>query len=106
MTEFKKYDQGKAPLAHLRYVPQTMEDISRVLHYGADVKGYGRVNWADCDNLDRYFSAADRHITAFYNGELLDKESGFSHLAHAISNLIFINEITHRNGTFKDVEKN
>lgn len=91
--KFKKLDTGKAPLSHLRYLPKSMAEIAKALHFGAVTKNYGKLNWRNCDDLDRYYSAADRHITAFYNGETVALDSGISHLAHAISNLLFINEI-------------
>lgn len=88
---FNKADNGKPPLAILRDFPFTMADVSRALTHGANK--YGRMNWSNCDDLDRYFSACDRHIQAFYNGERLDPETGLSHLSHAICSLLFINEI-------------
>jgi hypothetical protein len=39
---------------------------------------------------EKYFSATMRHLIAWEQGELLDKESKLSHLAHAITNVLFL----------------
>ena len=85
-TSFKKFDYGK-----LQYslIPQeVMKELAKVLTYGADK--YGAENWKLCDNKSRYVDALYRHLEAWRGGELLDKESGLSHLSHAITNLAFL----------------
>ena len=62
--------------------------VIRVLMYGA--KKYAPDNWKHVEPKERYYSAALRHITAWREGERLDKESGLSHLAHAICCLLFL----------------
>lgn len=94
-TGFRKYDQGK-----LRYdlMPaKVLEQVVDVLTYGANKyttkDSDGADNWHKCpDPNNRYYAAALRHIQAWRQGELLDKESGKPHLAHAICCLTFILE--------------
>jgi hypothetical protein len=82
----KKYDQEKPrwellPLA-------TVEDIVKVMTFGA--KKYGDNNWKLVEPKQRYFAAALRHLKAWQSGEIIDKESGLPHLAHALCSLLFL----------------
>ena len=38
----------------------------------------------------RLYAAVFRHMTAWFMGEDLDKESGISHLAHAACSIVFL----------------
>ena len=69
---------------------KSIEQVVQILTFGA--QKYDDNNWKLVEPLDRYFAAAMRHITAHRQGEYLDSESGLPHLAHAITNLIFLNE--------------
>ena len=91
MSEFIKDDKAKVPLAILFDVPNTLEDVADVMRYGAEK--YDRKNWSKCDDKERYVSATLRHLLAYQRGELVDEESGSLHLAHAITSLMFLNEI-------------
>ncbi len=57
--------------------------IAKVLAIGA--AKYGRDNWKKCpkDKLDLYWDALYRHLNAYQSGELVDAETGESHLSHA-----------------------
>src|SRR3990172_8045541 len=55
-----------------------------------DAGKYGPENWKDCDDWNRYYAALLRHMFAWKRGEKFDKDSGFSHLAHAGANLMFL----------------
>lgn len=83
----KKYDEGK-----LRYdliPPEFTEQVAIILTYGA--LKYGDNNWQGLDNFnDRYYAALERHLQAWRKGEENDQESGFSHLAHAATNCLFL----------------
>lgn len=83
----KKYDSGK-----LRYdlVPfQALDDVVQVLTFGAEK--YGPNNWQQLDQAhDRYFAAALRHLSKHQQGEVVDPESGLSHLAHAACCVLFL----------------
>ena len=87
MSVGKKYDQGKLrwdllPIAATR-------EIVRVLTFGADK--YGAENWCEVDEWRRrYYAAALRHLTSWYEGEKYDQETGIHHLAHAGCCLVFL----------------
>jgi hypothetical protein len=67
----------------------TIEDVVKVLTFGANK--YGANNWKEVNNAkERYFAALMRHIVAWRLDEKTDSESGISHIAHAICNLIFL----------------
>ena len=99
-----KHDQDKT---QWWYLPTTViKEVIDVLAYGD--KKYPAddgCNWKRVDNAKkRYYSALMRHITAWWEGESHDSESGKHHLAHAITNLIFLLWFE-RNGYPEDVVK-
>lgn len=74
--------------------PSMMREISSVRQYG--IKKYGAAeDWLTTEPK-RHYDAAMRHIIAHMEGELTDSESGCSHLAHAITSLMFEIERAHR----------
>jgi hypothetical protein len=69
-----------------------LEDTVDVLMFGA--KKYGVNNWRNVKNgHERYYDALMRHISAWKQGEVVDPDTGISHLAHAMCNLIFLHEL-------------
>lgn len=90
--EFRKYDTGK--LEYTLLPDSVINDILKVMMYGAYTKGYGTDNWKKCKDVERYYNALRRHIDAFRTGEEIDKESGLPHLAHALCNLAFWHYLT------------
>lgn len=90
---FVKHDDGKTPLALLP--PVAIEEMGRVLGYGA--KKYAPDNWRKVgdDWKSRYLSAALRHLFAYMRGEMIDVESGLPHLSHALCNLAFLVELSY-----------
>ena len=102
MSEGKKYD-GEKPRMHL-LPPKSMVEVAKVLTFGAEK--YDEHNWRKLENLqNRYTSGALRHIFAHNDSELLDEESGLSHLAHAICCLLFKLEIELENAENEKTEK-
>jgi hypothetical protein len=82
-----KYDDGKLRWDLLPWEP--IEEIVKVLTYGA--KKYKENSWQHVDRFeDRYFAALMRHLVAWRNGEVYDKESGILHLSHAACNIMFL----------------
>ncbi|MDR1609171.1 MAG: DUF5664 domain-containing protein [Deltaproteobacteria bacterium] len=82
-----KYDDNKVRVDLVP--PKVILALGEVLTYGA--KKYGPDNWQKVDNgLRRFYGAALRHLLAWADGEILDPESGLSHLSHALSNLAFM----------------
>lgn len=86
-SEGKKNDEGKArwDLIDLGFVQEGVD----VLTFGAEQ--YGENNWQEVENAEnRYFAALMRHLVAYRNGETQDPDTGMSHLAHALCNLMFL----------------
>ena len=75
--------------------PLAEREVARVLEFGA--RKYAPDNWRKVpDARSRYVDAALRHINAHRSGEALDTGeggSGLSHLAHAITSLMFALEL-------------
>jgi len=67
-----------------------IQEVAMVLTHGA--KKYDRHNYDKVEPY-RYFAATMRHLTAWQDGELTDKDSGLSHLAHAMTNLHILNRL-------------
>ncbi|MEJ2248058.1 MAG: DUF5664 domain-containing protein [Candidatus Lokiarchaeota archaeon] len=64
-----------------------MDEISKIREMGA--RKYGDPeSWKTTLPID-HIEAAERHIRQFMDGEIYDKESGYTHAAHAICNLMF-----------------
>lgn len=85
-----KRDEGK-----LRWdlVPfEAFEPVVQVLMRGNEK--YTEDSWKSAVSAPGgdmvYFSAALRHLVAWHRGEIADPESGISHLAHAVCNLLFM----------------
>jgi len=84
----KKFDEGKPKLS---FVARSLfVAIAFIMEPGA-VK-YGRDNWRKGMLWSRPYDALLRHLTAWWEGESCDKESGKSHLWHAACELMFLIE--------------
>jgi hypothetical protein len=95
-TAGRKDDSGK-PRWDLLPMTEVGEAVD-VLTTGA-VK-YEDDNWKRVpDHRSRYFSAAMRHLTAWWGGERLDAETGKSHLAHAVCCLLFLMWFDNKEGS-------
>jgi len=81
-----KHDKQKVRMDLLPHGPLTQ--VAEVMTYGA--KKYEEYNWAYGMQYSRIYSAAQRHLFAWYQGEDEDPETELSHLAHAICNLLFL----------------
>ena len=52
---------------------------------------YGRSNWRAVGiRASIYYDAIDRHMSAWFEGEDIDPDSGLPHLAHALASLAII----------------
>lgn len=82
-----KFDSEKDPW-HL--IPwDALLEIVRVLGHGA--KKYSEWNWVHVEPWrDRYFASTQRHLIAWWNGEDIDPDSGFHHLAGAGCGILFL----------------
>jgi len=86
MSKGIKYD-GEKPRWELLPISE-VEDVVKVLTFGS--KKYEDNNWMFVKPRSRYVGATWRHFTAWLMGEKLDKETGISHLAHAVCCLLFL----------------
>lgn len=62
--------------------PETIEALAQVLTHGAS--RYGDRNWETGMRWGRVFAACMRHLWAWWRGETIDPDSGYSHLYHAL----------------------
>lgn len=94
MTEGFKVDEGKLRWDLLPWRP--VKEIVRVLTWalakpGSTEKTYPPNNWQTVPNArDRYYAAAMRHLTDWWQGERCDPVSGIHHLAHAGCCVLFL----------------
>ncbi len=87
----KRFNSGKPQLSLLPAI--ACEEEAKVWEFGA--KKYGRSNWRSLwgDNTTNVaLDSALRHLFAMLDGEMIDKESGLYHAAHARCNLAMILE--------------
>lgn len=84
----KKFDEGKPEMWLLP--KKALIKLAKVLSFGKEK--YGAHNWRNGIAFSRLLSAALRHIFAYLDGESTDPETGYSHLAHAAVNLLFLLE--------------
>jgi len=86
-NEGRKYDSNKARWDLLPI--EQVEKMVQVLTMGS-VK-YGDNNWQNLESgVERYYAALMRHLVAWRKGEENDPESGLPHLAHCMTNIVFI----------------
>lgn len=81
-----KHDDGKPRLGLIHRV--FLWALATTLTKGA--AKYSTYNWLGGMDWDRPYDAALRHLTAWWDGESLDKESGDSHLWHAAAEIMFL----------------
>lgn len=86
MAETKKHDQGKVDISLID--SGFVQGVSRILMFGAEK--YERDNWRLGTDWNRTYSATQRHMQAWWDGEDTDPETGESHLYHAACNLMFL----------------
>jgi hypothetical protein len=83
----RKDDAGKDPWDLLP--THALRCVVRVLAFGA--RKYAPDAWRHVpDARRRYYAAALRHVTSWWEGEHADPESGEPHLAHAACCLLFL----------------
>ena len=86
MTEGRKDDAAKDPW-HL--APwDAFRAIGCVLRFGAGK--YSPRNWENGMAWSRPFAALQRHLTAWWEGDKCDPETGYSHLWHAGCCIVFL----------------
>lgn len=81
-----KYDEDK--VAWTLLPKAALAEVSKVLMYG--LKKYSAHNWAKGMTWSRPADATYRHLAAWESGEDNDPETGLSHIAHALCELLFL----------------
>ena len=81
-----KHDENKPRWELIPY--DAIRGVAEVLTSGA--QKYSARNWELGIAYGRVFGAVQRHLTAWWQGEDNDPESGRSHLDHALCELIFL----------------
>jgi len=103
----KEHSKDGVTKPQFSLIPQhAILEVAKVFTYGA--KKYNAYNYSKGEKNITYTDAAMRHINQYLLGKDNDDETGLSHLAHAVSNLLMIidNEIIGtniegRNGVYK-----
>lgn len=82
-----RYNVGKADWSLMP--THLLEEVVRVWEYGA--KKYAAWNWAKGMKWSIPYACIIRHLYAYWwKGERNDKESGCSHLAHVVCNVMML----------------
>lgn len=98
MSEGKKNDQGKPKLS---IIPtDALWGMARALTYGASK--YSLHNFRNGIHYTRLADAAMRHLSVWMEGEELDRESGNSHLDHALASLAMLKFMSVHKPDFDD----
>lgn len=86
--EFAKADKQKMTFELVPF--DLLAEVNLVLQHGA--AKYGVLNWQHEEGYkhSRCYNALLRHMFAWWRGQDLDPETGLSHLAHAMCNLLFL----------------
>jgi len=92
-----KHDKQKLRMDLIPILP--LWGLAKILTLGAKIYGYR--NWEHGFEYSRLYGAALRHLTAWWNGEDLDPESGEHHLLHCLCNIVFLAEYELRPAAFK-----
>lgn len=82
----RKDDDGKDPWELVPW--DAVRAVAKVLAFGA--RKYGARNWERGMAYGRLYGATLRHLTAWWEGEKADPETGFSHLSHAACCVLFL----------------
>lgn len=94
----RRYNEGKLEWSLVHF--KSLEPMIRVLEYGAEkytvrdketgqVTSSGRHNWKNGMDKEKILECAMRHLTAIFDGETTDKESGLPHIGHLMCNAMF-----------------
>lgn len=89
MSKEEGFKETKGKLKWSLLPTQALQGCVRVLMFGAETK-YAPNNWKKVEPQGAYLDATYRHLNAFLEGNELDKESGESHLSHALCDLLFL----------------
>jgi hypothetical protein len=86
MEQAKRYNTGKLRWSLVDF--KSLEEMVKVLEFGA--KKYDDDNWKKGLPYKEVCESAMRHLLAFMNGHTLDEETGLTHVAHVMTNMMFL----------------
>lgn len=81
-----RFNEGKPQFSLIDL--RSLEPGARVLEFGA--KKYNRNNWKKGMYITSILDSMMRHIAAVIDGEMIDPESGISHIGHIQCNAMFL----------------
>jgi len=90
IDKFTKFDTEKSRTDLID--PDFLLKLGDILEFGA--RKYDADNWKKCEDHNRYYAAAMRHLLQWKTGEILDPESGSNHLISASVNLMFLHYLS------------
>ena len=96
-----KFDQDKDRWDLLPL--EVIQEVVKVLTFGA--KKYAPENWKKMEDKERYYAAMMRHVCAWRSGEPFDSETGFHHLTHAMTNIMFLMYFLKKEGNIENPNK-
>lgn len=89
--ENPKEKAGKMKTQFHLVPPRVLKEVADAMTEGANK--YGPYNFRQAGvNHSTYFSSTLRHITAWFEGEDIDKDSGLSHITKAIAGLFVLRD--------------
>lgn len=83
-----KLEKGKVKVSYHNIPFHVLEILAEVMTTG--LRKYGRMTWRREMDIPAYRDSLMRHIVAYMEGDVIDKDSGFPHLAHAMANVLIL----------------
>ena len=80
-----RFNQGKLAYSLVHWA--SMAIMIQVLMFGA--KKYAPDNWKNGMNRKKILESLQRHVSALFDGETVDPESGLNHIGHVMCNAMF-----------------
>jgi len=105
MEQGQRKNEGKVQWSLVDF--ESFEDMVKVLEFG--LKKYSKDNWkkgGENFKSSKICESLLRHIFSYMKGEVFDKETGLSHLAHAQCNLMFLEYYRKNNPELNDFINN
>jgi hypothetical protein len=87
-----KYDNEKPKLQLIP--PHALNEAAKVFGFGAEK--YAENNWRkdiDMYGWTRHYGSIQRHLNAWLACEDIDPDSGLPHIAHALTQLMILNQV-------------
>jgi hypothetical protein len=81
-----RFNSGKPQWSLVDF--KSLEPMVKVLEYGKEKYGLG--NWQKGLDNKAICESLLRHVFSYLDGELIDSESGISHIGHIQANAIFL----------------